>query len=237
MITLKPSIFLKYNKYIIPTSLGLGIMLLILGIYWGFAIAPLDYQQLDSVRIMYIHVPCAWLSLSIYFVMGILGFSYIVWRNTLNIYIMNALAHIGMFYAFITLITGSLWGKPMWGTYWVWDSRLTTMFILFLFYIGYNIYVLENEKNYSTYFYSSILAIIGAINVPLVKFSVNLWNSLHQPSSIIRKGGISIDSGMLIPLIIIFFACICITTLIVTMRVEIFLLQLKKNRDYIKHNN
>lgn len=228
MLKIRPSFFYNYNKYILPISFGLFITLLAIGMFWTFFIAPLDYQQLDAVRIMYIHVPSAWLSLNIYFAMGILGISYIVWRNPIHIYLTNALASIGMVYAIITLLTGAIWGKPMWGTYWVWDARLTSMLILFLFYLGYNIYIRENKPNSTTFLYSSILAIIGAINVPIVKFSVNMWNSLHQPSSIIRKGGIAIDNEMLIPLILLFFACISFTILIVCMRVETSLLENRK---------
>ncbi|MBN9542437.1 MAG: cytochrome c biogenesis protein CcsA [Alphaproteobacteria bacterium] len=230
MITIKPGLFLHYGNRIISIFSVLFVLSIIVSAYLILQ-APLDYQMLDSVRIMYIHVPSAWLSLNLYFSMGILGFSYIVWRNPLLIHISEAMAQIGCGYALITLITGSIWGRPMWGTYWVWDPRLTSTLILLFFYIGYMLYIYENKPSDKTYFYASVIAIIGSVNVPIVKLSVEMWNTLHQPSSIIRSGGVAIAKSMLIPLISVFFSCISFTIFITFMKVKTRLVQIKAGRE------
>ncbi|MBN8827152.1 MAG: cytochrome c biogenesis protein CcsA [Sphingobacteriia bacterium] len=234
MINLTPAFFHNYSKKLASIFAIVSSILFVIGTYIAFYVAPLDYQQEDAVRIMYIHVPSAWLALNIYFAMGTLGITYIIWRNHLNIIIANGLAQIGAIFAFITLITGSLWGKPMWGTYWVWDARLTSMLIMFLFYIGYNLFNYYQSLIHTDYMALAILAIVGAINVPIVKFSVNLWNSLHQPASILRKGGIAIHNDMLIPLFIMFIACICLVITISLIYTEKELLKRKKIKNKIR---
>jgi heme exporter protein C len=191
----------KYLKYIMV----LMFIFLALGFYYSFYASPADYQQGEYVRIMYVHVPCAWLALAIYSLMAILSFSYLVWHNPVLDLIAKSAAPIGALFCFITLVTGSLWGKPIWGTWWVWDARLTSMLILFFFYVGYMIlsHLSQDQSNNKA---PAALAIIGFINVPIVKFSVNLWNSLHQPASVFRIGGPSIHSSMLIPLMLMFTA-------------------------------
>jgi heme exporter protein C len=190
-----------YLKYII----ALMFILLAFGSYYGFYASPADYQQGEYVRIMYIHVPCAWLSLAVYSLMATSSFIYLVWHNPIFDLIAKSSAPIGALFCFITLVTGSLWGKPTWGTWWVWDARLTSMLILFFFYLGYLILVnLTQDRNNNKS--PAALAILGFINVPIVKFSVNLWNSLHQPASVFKMGGPSIHSSMLIPLMLMFAA-------------------------------
>lgn len=181
----------------------LQIIFFIVGIYYSFFNSPADYQQGEYVRIMYIHVPCAWLSLAIYSFMAVCSFVYLVWRNPVFDLLAKSAAPTGAFLCFITLVTGALWGKPTWGTWWVWDARLTSMLILFFFYLGYlflDYLTYDKADNRS----AAALAIVGFINVPIVKFSVNLWNSLHQPASILRSGGPSIHSSMLVPLFLMF---------------------------------
>jgi len=189
----------NYLKYIIAIML----LLLALGSYYGFYASPADYQQGEYVRIMYIHVPSAWLALAIYALMAVASFIYLVWHNPMLDLIAKSAAPIGALFCFITLVTGSLWGKPIWGTWWVWDARLTSMLILFFFYIGYLVLVnlTKDQLNNKA---PAALAILGCINVPIVKFSVNLWNSLHQPASVFKIGGPSIHSSMLIPLMLMF---------------------------------
>ena len=191
----------NYLKYIIATM----SILLVIGCYYGFYNSPADYQQGEYVRIMYIHVPCAWLSLAIYSLMAIASFTYLIWHNPIFDLIAKSAAPIGALFCFITLVTGSLWGKPIWGTWWVWDARLTSMLILFFFYIGYLIltHLTHEQKNNKA---PAALAILGFINVPIIKFSVNLWNSLHQPASVFKLSGPSIHSSMLTPLMLIFLA-------------------------------
>jgi len=191
----------RYLKYIIIAML----LLLVAGIYYGFYNSPADYQQGEYVRIMYVHVPSAWLSLAIYSLMAISSFIYLVWHNPVFDLIAKSSAPIGAIFCFITLYTGSFWGKPIWGTWWVWDARLTSMLILLFFYLGYLVLV-NLTKNHISNKAPAALAILGFINVPLVKFSVNLWNSLHQPASVFKLTGPSIHSSMLLPLILMFAA-------------------------------
>jgi heme exporter protein C len=175
------------------------------GLIQALYISPEDYQQGDYARIMYIHVPSAWLALLIYSFIAVMSLINIIYGIKLCYIIARASARIGIVFAAITLITGSIWGKPMWGTWWVWDARLTSMLVLFLFYASYLAInfsgpISKAEKP------SSVLAVIGFVNVPIVKFSVDIWNSLHQGSSVIRADGPAIASEMLVPLLIMFIA-------------------------------
>lgn len=205
----------RYLKYIIMAMLAF----LAAGIYYGFFASPVDYQQGEYVRIMYIHVPSAWMSLGIYTLMAIASFIYLVWNNPVFDLISKSSAPIGVVFCFITLYTGSFWGKPIWGTWWVWDARLTSMLILFFFYIGYLVLsnLTKDQKNNKA---PAALAILGLINVPIVKFSVNLWNSLHQPASVFKLSGPSIHISMLIPLMLMFVAFILYfkANLLITLR-------------------
>ena len=175
-------------------------MFLAIGCYFAFFDSPLDYQQGDSVRIMYIHVPAAWLSLAIYTLLALTSAAYIIWNSPISHAIAKSCAPIGATFSLITLITGSLWGKPTWGTWWVWDARLTSMLMLLFLYIGYiSLANAMNDKPNSKA--PAILAIVGLVNIPIIKFSVDIWNTLHQPASIIKSGGPSIHHTMLKPLI------------------------------------
>jgi heme exporter protein C len=225
---LQPKLFYIHNKWLIPSLYIITIILFSLGFYYGLYNSPIDYQQGEFVRIMYIHVPAAWISLQMIFGCGILSFCFLIWRNNFLILIAQTIAPLGTVFALLTLITGSLWGKPMWGTYWVWDSRLTSSFILFLIYCSLLIFNRSNH-NYNKIF--AIISILGAINVPIVKFSVEMWNSLHQTSSIMRKEGIAIDQEMLKPLLINFLACISFSFLIIIQHINIKLIKKKNNRN------
>jgi heme exporter protein C len=171
-----------------------------LGLYYGLFDSPKDYQQGDAVRIMYVHVPSAWLASFLYFSLALSCIFYLVWKHPLADLIANAIAPIGLIFSILTLITGSLWGKPMWGTWWVWDARLTSMLILFFFYLGFILLSNAFERKIDGSKTASVLAIIGLINLPIIKFSVDWWHTLHQPSSILRMDGPSIDKEMLFPL-------------------------------------
>lgn len=210
----------------------MNILLITLIITCSFFIlnSPDDYQQGNSVKIMYIHVPSAWLSLLIYTIIASLSALSFIYKTPLLTLSAISLAPIGCIFSLITLVTGSLWGKPIWGTWWVWDARLTSMLILFFLYLSYIILY----KSYSNVITGSkiaaALAIIGFINIPIIKFSVEIWNSLHQPASILRKDGISIHASMLKPLLISFFTLLVLTFNIFIMRVNIFLIKHKKQR-------
>lgn len=227
MIILKPNLFLRFNNKIRNVAALIMVLSFIISAYF-IIIAPLDYQMLDSVRIMYVHVPSAWLSLNLYFSMGAMAIGYLAWKNPLIPIISYTLAKIGFGYSIIALVTGSIWGKPMWGAYWVWDPRLTSTLILSLFYLAYIVYVNESKNYEKSKTFAAIIAIIGSINVPIVKLSVEMWNTLHQPSSILRKNGIAIDKEMLIPLFLVFFSCISFIIFITFSEVRANLLFQKK---------
>ena len=178
----------------------LSTTMISLGLYYGLFDSPKDYQQGDAVRIMYVHVPSAWLASFLYLSLAVSCIFYLVWKHPLADLIANAIAPIGLIFSILTLITGSLWGKPMWGTWWVWDARLTSMLILFFFYLGFILLSNAFERKIDGSKTASVLAIIGLINLPIIKFSVDWWHTLHQPSSILRMDGPSIDKEMLFPL-------------------------------------
>ncbi len=168
--------------------------------------APDDYQQGATVKIMYIHVPTAWLSMMCWGVMSVAALGTLVWRHPLADVAGKAAAPIGTAFTFICLITGSLWGRPTWGTYWVWDARLTSMLVLFLLYLGMLALYWTAEDPGRGSRAAAILALVGAINIPIIKFSVEYWNTLHQPASLFRKGGSAIDPSILWPLLIMALA-------------------------------
>lgn len=190
-----PSRFLRLsNRLFMPIGV-ITCICLAYGLYLGLFASPADYQQGDTVRIIYIHVPAAWLALFGYVGLGLCGLFYVVWRHPLADIAARAIAPVGAVFALLTLITGALWGKPMWGAWWVWDARLTSMLILFFFYLG--VIALANgfdrpERGSRP---AALLAMVGVINVPIVKFSVDWWNTLHQPASLLRSGGPAVDSS------------------------------------------
>jgi heme exporter protein C len=197
--------YISYSRMALPYLCVAFIITITYGLIQALYISPEDYQQGDYARIMYIHVPSAWLALLIYSFIAVMSLINIIYGIKLCYIIARASARIGIVFAAITLITGSIWGKPMWGTWWVWDARLTSMLVLFLFYASYLAInfsgpISKAEKP------SSVLAVIGFVNVPIVKFSVDIWNSLHQGSSVIRADGPAIASEMLVPLLIMFIA-------------------------------
>lgn len=192
----------------------------IVGMYYIFYLSPDDYQQGAMVKIMYIHVPCAWMSLMIYGVMGLSSIGYLVWRNQLLDIVARKSAAIGFMFCLVTIITGMLWGKPIWGAWWVWDARLTSMFILACLYFSYIVLCANLEKSPIPSDIPSILAIVGLINLPVIKWSVNLWSTLHQPASVLRLDGPSIHISMLLPLLVIFLGCFSYYVVILTLRIK-----------------
>ena len=218
-----PSRFMRLSDLLfMPVSI-ITIFCIGYGLYLGLFASPADYQQGETVRIIYIHVPAAWLALFGYFGLGLCGLFYIVWRHPLADIASRAIAPVGAVFALLTLITGALWGKPMWGAWWVWDARLTSMLILFFFYLG--VIALANgfERPELGSRPAALLAMIGVVNVPIVKFSVNWWNTLHQPASILRSGGPAIDSSMLTPLVLMFIGAQGYFVIIVILRMRALL--------------
>ncbi len=220
---INPNRFSKFSDYIFKPLVFFGIFFLIIGLFFGLYLSPNDYQQGSTVRIMYVHVPSAWLALLVFFVMTIYSILGLVFKITFGFIVSSALAPIGATFTLICLISGSLWGKPMWGTWWVWDARLTSVAILFILYL-----IIIFLKNSFTNIHAgekitALLIIIGSINLPIIKFSVDWWNTLHQPASVSKFSAPSIDSSMLTPLILmtIAFSLICIIIAIIRIKAEI----------------
>ncbi len=197
-----PTRFLRIQKTVQPWVWVITIGLFGLGLFLGLTQAPADYQQGETVRIMYVHVPAAWSALMVYSVMALASIAGIVFRHPLADIAAKAAAPIGAAFCFLALATGSLWGKPMWGTWWVWDARLTSMFVLLLLYLGYIAIWQAIDDPHRASRIAAIVAIVGFINVPIVKFSVDWWYSLHQPASVFRSDGPAIHSSILTPLLI-----------------------------------
>jgi heme exporter protein C len=192
--------------------------------FWMSTNAPDDYQQGATVKIMFIHVPFAWLSMMCYTIMTIAALGTLVWRHPLADVSAKAAAPIGAVFTALALITGSLWGKPMWGTWWVWDARLTSVFVLFLMYLGLIALTRAMDDPAKSAKATAILTLVGFINIPIIKFSVDWWNTLHQPASVFRMGGSTLDASYLWPLLImaIGFTLLFFTLHIMAMRNEIW---------------
>lgn len=214
----------------------LSTTMISLGLYYGLFDSPKDYQQGDAVRIMYVHVPSAWLASFLYFSLAISCIFYLVWKHPLADLIANAIAPIGLIFSVLTLITGSLWGKPMWGTWWVWDARLTSMLILFFFYLGFILLSNAFERKIDGSKTASVLAIIGLINLPIIKFSVDWWHTLHQPSSILRMDGPSIDKEMLFPLVLMMVGFSLFSLYLIIINVKTMLMEKKCEALILKLN-
>jgi heme exporter protein C len=201
-----PTRYLSFSGRLLPFLWGTALIGLALGLYLAFFVAPADYQQGETVRIMYIHVPSAWLAMFGYALMAIAALGTLVWRHPLADVAAKSIAPIGAAFTFLALLTGSLWGKPMWGTYWVWDARLTSVLVLFLMYLGLIALWRAVDDPGRASRAAAILILVGAINLPIIKFSVDWWNTLHQPASVFRLGGPTIDPSMLWPLLIMALA-------------------------------
>jgi heme exporter protein C len=197
-----PAVFLAFAQRVLPYLWAATIIALAVGLYWGLYLAPADYQQGETVRIMYVHVPAAWMALLIYTLMALASAVALVFRHPLADMAAKAAAPLGAVFCFLALATGSIWGKPMWGTWWEWDARLTSMFVLFLLYLGYIAVWRALEDPHRAAAIARIVAIAGVINIPIVKFSVDWWKTLHQPASVFRLDGPTIDPSLLWPLLV-----------------------------------
>jgi heme exporter protein C len=225
-----PARFLRLADRLMPWLTAMTAGLLAFGLAQALVFSPADYQQGDTVRIMYVHVPSAWLSLMIYTVMAVASASFLIWKHTLADVIARVSAPLGAAFTFITLVTGSLWGKPMWGAWWVWDARLTSVLVLFFLYVGYIALSDSYAGNERGRKVCAILALVGFVNIPVIRFSVEWWNTLHQPASLIRAGGPAIDGSMLVPLLTMGAAFTCFYLLVLALRVKTALLEQKIRR-------
>jgi heme exporter protein C len=218
-----PTRFLQIASVVQPWMAWVTILLGGAGLYLGLFNSPPDYQQGNSVRIMYVHVPAAWMAMFCYSSMAIAAAVGLIWKHPLADIAAKATAPIGACFTFLSLFTGSLWGKPMWGTWWVWDARLTSMLVLLFLYLGYIALVNAFDDPTRGTKASSILVLVGFINIPIIKFSVDWWNTLHQPASVIKMGGPSIDASMLWPLLLmtVAFTTYYLWVLLIRIRAEI----------------
>ncbi|MBL94849.1 MAG: heme transporter HemC [Magnetovibrio sp.] len=201
-----PNRFLKVSSVIEPWATRFTFALFGVGLCFSLFISPPDYQQGETVRIMYVHVPSAWMALFCYTVMAICSGSYLIWKHPLASIIGKETAPIGACFTFLALATGSLWGQPMWGTWWVWDARLTSMLVLLFLYLGYIALQEAFDDRVRGSRAAAVIALVGFLNVPIIKFSVDWWNTLHQPASVFKMDGPSIHSSMLTPLFLMALA-------------------------------
>ena len=206
---------------------ALFIIVLLIGLFEALILSPEDYKQSDSVRIMYVHVPSAWISLGIFSLISILSFGIFIFKNKNFSLIAKSLAPSGLLFNIIALVTGSIWGKPTWGTWWAWDARITSMLLLAIFYLMYILSWRVTNDNDKAIKASSIIAIIGLINVPIIKFSVDWWSTLHQPASINLLKETTIHTSMLVPLAIMTAAFALFSLLIFLMKYNTELIKIK----------
>jgi len=212
---------LRYQRIadaIFPWTLAAAVILTIVGLYFSLVVAPPDYQQGEAYRIMFVHVPAAWMAMMVYAIMTVASIVAIIWRHPLAEIAARAAAPIGAVFTVIALITGSVWGKPMWGTFWVWDARLTSVLILFFLYVGYIALHDAFDDPARGARAAAILCLVGSVNLPIIKFSVEWWNTLHQPASIMRVDGPAIHPSMLTPLLVMWAAYLCFFTAIHILR-------------------
>ena len=217
------NLIIKNQKYLI----GIFILVLTLGLFESLILSPQDYLQGHSVRIMYVHVPSAWLALGIFSIISFLSIFIFIFKNKNLIIICKSLAPSGFLFNIIALVTGSIWGRPTWGTWWAWDARITSMLILALFYLLYLLSWRIFENKTYVLKITSLIAIFGAINVPIIKFSVDWWNTLHQPASIKILTESTIHSSMLVPLFLMTAAFALFSLLIFLMKYNTELIKIK----------
>ena len=218
-----PARFMRLSAALQPWAAGVTVVFLAAGLYFGLFASPADFQQGETVRIMYVHVPAAWMAMFAYGALAVSSAVALVWRHRLADVAARVTAPIGAAFTFLALVTGSLWGKPMWGTWWVWDARLTSMLVLLFLYLGYMALSHAFDDRERGARSAAILALVGAVNLPVIKFSVDWWNTLHQPASVLRLDGPTIHPSMLTPLILMALAYTAFYTwiLLIGMRGEI----------------
>ncbi|MBL8658342.1 MAG: heme ABC transporter permease [Rhodospirillales bacterium] len=195
-----PGRVLRLSRTLVPWLGAATALLIAAGAYLALVASPADYQQGESVRIMYVHVPAAWMAMFCYAILAGASAVGLIWKHPVAELAAKATAPIGASFTFLALLTGSLWGKPMWGTWWVWDARLTSVLILFFLYLGYMALHSAFDDPARGAKAAAIMALVGFVNVPIIKFSVDWWYTLHQPASVFRIGGPTIDASMLLPL-------------------------------------
>jgi len=230
-----PKKFIQLTKTLSPYVVGVGFLCFGLGVYFALWNSPDDYQQGGTVRIMYVHVPAAWMAMGVYFGMAIASVVGFVWKHPLANIATKAAAPIGFLFTLISLVTGSIWGKPMWGAWWVWDARLTSVLVLGFLYLGYIVLVRSYNDPHMGQKMGGVLILIGVVNLPIIKFSVDWWNTLHQPASILKASGPSIHKSMMLPLFLMFGAYFSFYLWCLFMRMEEEILRRKVRFMMLNH--
>jgi heme exporter protein C len=215
-----PARFRRFSQRVLPGLALATALALAVGLYFALFVSPPDYQQGETVRIMFVHVPSAWLAMAGYAFLAVLGALLLVWRHPLAALMARAAAPVGATFCAVCLLSGSLWGRPMWGTWWVWDARLTSMLLLFFLYLGHIALSRAYDDAERGDRAAAILALVGAINLPVIKFSVDWWNTLHQPASVMKLDGPAIHPAILTPLLWMAGALLLLFVLLVLMRTE-----------------
>ena len=229
-----PKYFYEISGKLVPWFAISALLLGVYGLYMGLFVAPTDYQQGESYRIIFIHVPAAWMSMFIYMVMATSAAIGLIWQIKLADMIAVASAPIGAWFAFLALVTGSLWGKPMWGAYWVWDARLTSELILLFLYFGYMALQSSIDDQRTADKASGLLAIVGVVNIPIIHYSVEWWNTLHQGATVAKFDKPSMHIDMLIPLMVMAIAAKLFYAAIVLIRARNEVLYRERNRHWVK---
>ena len=225
-----PSKILSLDNKLISGLLFVMILIVLVGLVYALLISPPDYIQGDSVRIMYVHVPSSFIALGCFGLIGIASILNLIFKIKFVSLMAKSLAPVGCIFSLISIVTGSLWGKPTWGIWWVWDARLTSMVILFLFYLAY-IFTWQFVNNFErANKITSVIGVIGLFNLPVIRYSVDWWNTLHQSSSITLTSAPTIHYTMLVPLIIMFLGMVIYSLIIFMMRYKTELMKLKLNK-------
>tara|TARA_R110002095_G_scaffold119767_3_gene104252 strand:- start:261 stop:1013 length:753 start_codon:yes stop_codon:yes gene_type:complete len=229
-----PVYFYAFACRLSPWLAAIAVLLFVAGLIGGLVLAPADYQQGDSFRIIYVHVPAAWMSLFIYMVMATSGAMGLIWHVKIGDMIARACAPLGAWFTALALLTGSLWGKPMWGTYWVWDARLTSELILLFLYLGYIALQGAIEDRRIAARAGAILALVGTVNIPIIHYSVEWWNTLHQGPTVTKFDKPSIDTAMLIPLLIMSLAYTFYFFAVMMQRARCEILEAERHTSWVK---
>ncbi|MBM3512620.1 MAG: heme ABC transporter permease [Alphaproteobacteria bacterium] len=226
-----PTQFIRIANAVLPWSTAIAVAAFVIGLPLALVFSPPDYQQGETVRIMYVHVPAAWMSLMVYMVIAGSSAAFLIWRHTVAHLIARASAPLGAMFAAVCLISGMLWGQPMWGTFWVWDARLTSVLILFFIYIGYIALLDAFDDPERGDRAAAILALVGSVNVPIIHFSVEWWSTLHQ-GTIITMDGLTLSGDMARPLLIMVagFTAFYVSVVIIRLRAELLAAKIRNAR-------
>ena len=229
-----PASFYPLAGKLIPVFTALAVILIAVGLYMSFLVAPTDYKQGEGYRIIFVHVPAAWMSMFIYLVMAFWAAMGLVFNTRLSAMMAESLAPTGAMFTFLALWTGAFWGKPMWGAWWVWDARLTSELILLFLYLGFIALGSAIEDKRTAANACAVLALVGLVNIPIIHFSVEWWNTLHQGATVTKFDKPSIDTRMLIPLLVMWLAFMTYYATTVLMRARVEVLQRERNNSWVQ---